>query len=220
MNGLAGDGAGSTTAGTGLRALHERLLADRSLQFDFGAVKPPEAWRPPPWLKVFGQVLNHWLGGALPAMTVVFWAGPAAIALAVIWIIIREGPGVRFPGFRRRAAPRPPPADWAPDPRRARALLENADRLAALGRFDQAVRLILHRGVEDIEARRPRLVRPAFTARDIAGLEALPPAARSAFAVIAAVVEFSAFAGQPIGEAAFARCRSAYEAFAYPEAWR
>jgi hypothetical protein len=217
---LTADRGATSPAGQDLRALHDRLLADRSLQFDFGDFRPPAPPHLPPWLKALGQLLNQLLGGALPAMKVVFWAGLGAAALAVIWLIVREGLGARFPAWRRRAAPRSAPADWAPDARRARALLENADRLAAQGRFDLAVRLILHRGIEDIEARRPRLVRPALTGRDIAGLEALPPAARGAFAVIAAVVEYSAFAGQPIGEAAFARCRSAYEAFAFPEAWR
>ena len=92
-------------------------------------------------------------------------------------------------------------------------------RLAAQGRYDQAVRLILHRGVEDIDARRPTVVRPALTARDIAVLAAVPAPARNAFARIAAVVEFSAFAGRPIGQEAFAQCRAAYEAFVSPEAW-
>jgi hypothetical protein len=174
----------------------------------------------PAWMKALGQFLNQIFGAAMPVLKVLFWAGVAAAVLVVVWLILREVAGARFTFGRRRSAPRPRPVDWLPDPRRARALLENADRLAALGRFDQAVRLILHRGVEDIEARRPRLVRPALTARDIAGLEAVPPAARGAFATIAAIVEFSAFAGQPIGEAAFARCRAAYAAFAFPDAWR
>jgi hypothetical protein len=207
-------------SGTDLRAVHARLLADRALQWDFGAFRPPEPVRLPPWLKALADVLAHALGWAVPALKYVFWGGLALAAVVVVWVIVREGMGVRFPTWRRRAPARPQPADWLPDPRRARALLENADRLAAQGRFDLAVRLILHRGIEDIDARRPKLVRPALTGRDIAGLEALPPAARGAFAAIAAVVEYSAFAGQPIGEAAFIRCRSAYEAFAYPEAWR
>jgi hypothetical protein len=202
-----------------LRTLHERLLRDRSLQFTFAAVKPPEPLRLPAWLRSLGELINKALGASMPVLRIVFWVGVGAVILLLIWVILREILGVRWAGRRRARAKRTTPVDWAPDPRKARALLENADRLAAQGRFDQAVRLILHRSIEDIDIKRPRLVRPALTARDIAGLESVPASARAAFARIAAVVEFSAFAGQPIGRAAFDQCRTAYEAFAFPAAW-
>jgi len=198
-----------------LARLHARLLRDRSLQFDFTADRPPPAFHTPAWLKALGD----WLVAAAPLLKVLFWIGVAVAVLLAVWLIIREVAGVRFARRRRARAARPTPVDWRPDARKARALLENADRLAALGRYDQAVRLILHRGVEDIDARRPAVLRPALTARDIAALAAVPAPARGAFARIAAIVEFSAFAGRPIGQDAFAQCRAAYEAFVSPEAW-
>jgi hypothetical protein len=213
------DGGGHGGGGD-LRALHDRLLRDRDLQFDFAVVEPPKPIHWPPWLHALGRWIDHVFGGALPLLKWVFWIGVGAAVLLVVWLILREVVGARWARRRRAVAPRGAPTDWAPDPRRARALLENADRLAAQGRFDLAVRLILHRGIEDIEQKRPRLVRPALTARDIAGLEALPASARAAFATMAAIVEFSAFGGQPIGESAFGRCRAAYEAFAFPDVWR
>jgi hypothetical protein len=202
-----------------LSALHARLLRDRDLQFAFPAVRTPSPFRQPDWLKALEDLIVRAFEAAWPVLKVLFWVGLALGAVLVLWLIGRELWGVRFARRRRAKAARATPADWRPDPLRAAALLENADRLAAQGRFDMAVRLILHRGVEDIDHRRPHAVRPALTARDIAALEAIPPAARTAFARIAAVVEFSAFAGRPIGEAAFARCRQAYEAFAAAEAW-
>ncbi len=202
-----------------LAALHARLLRDRDLQFAFPAVKTPAPFRQPDWLKALEDMLVRAFEAAWPVLKVLFWVGLALGAALILSLIVRELWGVRFARRRRAQAARAKPADWRPDPLRAAALLENADRLAALGRFDMAVRLILHRGVEDIDARRPHAVRPALTARDIAALETVPPAARTAFARIAAVVEFSAFAGRPIGEAAFAQCRQAYEAFVAPEAW-
>src|SRR3546814_10172873 len=42
----------------------------------------------------------------------------------------------------------------------ARALLAEADALAAEGRFAEAAHLLLYRSVEDIEGRRPGLVKP------------------------------------------------------------
>ena len=203
----------------GVAALHARLMRDRSLQFDFTAVQPPRPLHEPAWLRAVGEWLAKAVGAALPVLKVVFWVGVAAAVLLVVWLIVREVAGVRLARRRRAKAARPRPADWRPDARKARALLENADRLAAMGRYDQAVRLILHRGVEDIDARRPAVLRPALTARDIAVLPAVPAPARNAFARIAAIVEFSAFAGRPIGQDAFAQCRAAYEAFVSPEAW-
>jgi hypothetical protein len=202
-----------------LRDIHARLLHDRALQFDFSQVAPLKPLRVPDWLIALSRFLASGLNAALPVLKIIFWAGLGVAVLLVGWLILRELLGVRFSARRKARAVRAAPADWAPDPRRARALLENADRLAAQGRFDLAVRLILHRGVEDIEDRRPRLVRPALTARDIASLGAVPPAARAAFTRIAAIVEYGAFAGQPINRAAFAQCREAYQAFAVPQAW-
>lgn len=205
--------------GSGLTAIHARLLRDRSLQFDFAAAPRPRSIHEPAWLRALAEWIGRAFGAAAPVLKVVFWVGVAAAVLLVVWLIVREVAGVRFARRRRQRAARPRPADWRPDAQKARALLENADRLAAQGRYDQAVRLILHRGVEDIDARRPTVLRPALTAREIAGLGAVPAAARSAFARIAAIVEFSAFAGRPIGQDAFAQCRAAYEAFVSPEAW-
>lgn len=209
----------------GLAALHARLLRDRGLQFDFLAAPSPPPYHPPSWLKplaqaleALGRLLSPAAGPALSIAKVGLWIGVAVVALLLLWVIAREGLGAGWARRRERtsrAGALPPP-----DPVRARALLENADRLAAQGRFDLAVRLILHRGVEDIETRRPRLLGPALTARDIAGLDSLPAAARAAFTRIAAIVEFSAFAGQPIGRSAFDQCRQAYQAFAAPDSWR
>src|SRR3546814_9762389 len=71
----------------------------------------------------------------------------------------------------------------------ARALLAEADALAAAGRFAEAVHLLLYRSVEDIEGRRPGLVKPAMTSRDLAEAHDLPSVARGAFSRIARAVE-------------------------------
>jgi hypothetical protein len=121
---------------------------------------------------------------------------------------------------RRKAAAR---ADglalWAPEPEKARALLEDADRLAAEGRYDEAVHLLLFRSIDDLAGRRPEAVRPALTSRDLARIEAMPRPARAAFARIAEVVEKSFFGGRKVGAGEFSECRKAYEAFAFSEGW-
>lgn len=195
-----------------LAAAHKAMLADKGLQFDFAAPPPPP--KPPGWLEWLAKTFE-WLA---PLLKWIFWAGLAAIVLLILYFLLRELLGVRFQRRKRRLE-RAQAADWRPDAGRARALLEDADRLAAEGRYDEAAHLLLHRSVDELEGRRPGVVRPALTSRDIAGLAALPPKAKAAFTAIASAVEASFFGARPLDAAAFAECRKAYERFAFPEAW-
>jgi hypothetical protein len=206
-----------TPSAEAIRAAHAHLLQDRRIQFDFAVIPKPPKVDEPEWLKALGRFLNHAIDLAMPLLKVLFWVGVAAIAGLLLFLILREVLGVRF--SRRRAAARVQPVDWRPEAWKAKALLEDADRLAEEGRYDEAVHLILYRSIDDIEGRRPRLVRPALTARDIAALEGVPGAARAAFTQIARVVEASFFGGRDVDRNAFAACRKAYEDFAFPEVW-
>ena len=214
---MAAGGLSGTAAA--MRDVHARLLHDQALQFAFGNGAAPKPPQQPEWMKALGRFLAKAFEATLPVLKVVFWLGVALLVAGVLFLILREVVGVRFARRRRAAKPRAAVADWRPDPRKARALLENADRLAAQGRFDQAVRLILHRSVQDIDDRRPRLVRPALTARELSVAADVPGPARAAFTTVAAIVEYSAFAGQPIGAEGYKRCRAAYEDFVFPGAW-
>jgi hypothetical protein len=203
----------------GLRALQARLLGRRDLQFDYVAIATPRHGPAPEWLKELVRVIGRAIVAALPLLEILFWAGVAVAVTVVAVLIAREVLGVRLAGRRNASPPRRASADWRPEAGQARALLEDADRLAAGGDYDRAARLILHRGIADIDARRPRLIRPALTARDIAGLDDVPAAAREAFASIARAVETSLFGEQALGAEDFARCRRAYQTFAFPEIW-
>lgn len=209
------DGASSVSVGVTtadpVAAAHARLLQDPALQFGFDSV---ELTPPPDWLKPLLEVL----AAIAPILTWIFWGALALAAAGILWFILRELIRLRWPHRRRTVAAAEPEA-WRPQPAQARALLDEADRLAAEGRYADAARLLLHRSIEDLEQRRPRTVRPALTARDIARLDSLPAAARPAFHAIAEVVERSAFGGRPVDAPGFEACRNAYEAFAFPEAW-
>lgn len=194
-----------------LAAAHRAMLRTPGLQFDFAGLPPPP--QPPGWLEPLAKLF----GALAPVLRLVFWAGLAVGAALVAWFIIRELVMLRLPA--RKPRDKAAPVDWRPEPARARALLEDADRLAAEGRFDEAVRLILHRSIDDLAGRRPGAVRPALTSRDIAGLPVLPTAARGAFEAIVRAVESSLFAARPARAEDFDRCRTAYERFAFPEAW-
>jgi hypothetical protein len=212
--GLFAQGAEPSRAA--LEAAQARLLQDRSLQFHLKLQAPTPKAETPEWLKWLANLVGQ-LGHLL---SWVFWAAVVLGAAAIVLFILLEIARTRWPDlFKRKRKPRPSPVDWRPEAAVARALLAEADRLAAEGRYAEAARLLLHRSIEDIESRRPRLVRPAFTSREIAGLEGLPAAARLTFGFIAEIVERSLFGGREVDAANFAACRRAYEDFAFPGAW-
>lgn len=208
---------------------HRQLVGDPAIQFDLPRVDltPPE---PPAWLKWLADLFSgldfqapEWLRslfnffeGVAPGLGTVFYVILAILVLGALFFIIRFA--VRR--WRGRPAALAEEADLQPDAILARGLLGEADALAARGRFSEAAHLLLFRSIEDIDLRRPELVRPAFTSRDIAGLEPIPSRPRSAFARIAMSVERSLFAQRPLAEVDWRDCRAAYEEFAFAEAWQ
>lgn len=205
-----------------LRAAHERLLADHSLQFDLPFVGLPQTSPPPDWLVAIGKLIGGLIRIIGPFLSVIFWGGLALGVALLLYILVRSLMGADLSLRRKpaKAAPQAQPVEWRPDQARAKILLEDADRLAAEGKFAEAAHLLLFRSIDDIHGFRPALVRPAFTSRDIAGLDSLPNAARDAFSAIARIVERSFFGGREVDAAGFAECRQAYEAFAFPQAWK
>lgn len=232
-------GQGQITAGqqgaaelsSELASAHKALRADPAIQFNLTPVEPPP--QPPSWLKDFidwlGKTLKpvfDWIGSILPDAPVarfLFWSLIALAVAALLWIIIdrlRHGEW-RLP-WRRRVALAETEADeeWRPEAAPARSWLEEADALAAQGRFAEAVHHLLIRSIEDIAARRPKLVRPALTSRELAAADAIPSPARALFAHIAQLVERSLFGGRSVAEGDWQEARTAYADFALPQAWR
>lgn len=191
---------------------HARLLADDSIQFDLAPYRPPEV---PTWLSGLGQFLNDyfWL------LEIAFWVVVGIAALALAWVLYARFAGIDW-RWRRRRDEEDAAEAWRPAEAPARALLGEADLLARQGRYADAAHLLLFRSIEEIEQRRPRLVRPALTSRDIAAAPELPSGPRSAFASIAMLVERSLFGGRPVDEDDWRQCRAAYEEFALAGSWR
>jgi hypothetical protein len=206
--------ASDATAGAGADALaraHAALLKDGDLQFGFPAYQEPKV---PDWLQALGQVFD----AIAPIFPYIFYAGLVLGVVGILFSILRELIGRRFPSLRRKKPTVLTEPEWRPAPERARVLLEDADRLAAEGRYGEAAHLILYRSIEDIDGRWPNLVRPALTSRDIAAHRGLPDRARHTFGDIARVVEHHIFGGRTLSADDFASCRRAYEAFALPGA--
>jgi hypothetical protein len=232
---IAGEAQDAAGAADGLAAAHEALKADTSIQFSLQpAPLPPEA---PQWLRDFSESLGHalkpaarffqWIGNFMPDAPwarMLLWTVLAAAALGLaitVYQRIRDGDW-RLPGRRRSLSVEAEAEEeaWAPEAAPARSWLREADALAAQGRYSEAVHHLLFRSIEDIGRRRPRLVRPALTSRELAAAEALPAPARSLFARIAGLVEHSLFGGRPVAAADWAAARTAYADFVLPGTWR
>jgi hypothetical protein len=204
-----------------LEPAHAALLRQPDLQFQLNKAPPPP--QPPDWLIKLLKPLSDAMGAGLkalgPVAPYVFWTGVALGAAFILFLIGQRLFAVRrglvMGGLKLTGGAEP----WRPAPEQARALLEEADRLAAEGRFVEAAHLILLRSIQDIQARRPRAVAISLTSRDIAQLEALPPPARTLFAGIAEAVEISLFGGRPLDRVGYARCRDAYSSFAEAGSW-
>lgn len=195
-----------------LAQAHAQLLRDHSIQFNVDATPPSSP--PPQWLVALIDTLKV-LG---PYLGWIFWGGLALGLAFLIWKL--TAPLLRVDKGPKVASTHLTGVEDRPTALKAVRLLADADRLASEGRFGEAVRLLLHRSIDDIDERRPRAVPRSATAREISGLEALSPPARDCFSEIARVVEGFAFAGRSVDAAAFAHCREVYQTFALPQQWR
>lgn len=205
---------GAQPAETFARA-HQEVLSERALQFTLSQPPPPKP--PPEWLQWLGRFLDF-LASKGAFFQWAFWIAVGLVALLILYLIARSVFGFQF-GWRPRPRPDVDTA-WRPDQAKARVLLEDADALAAAGRFAEAAHMLLLRGVSDIIERRPRLIGPSLTSRDIAALPELPDLARPAFGLIAQIVERSHFGGRELGHSEWSEARAAYERMIFAEAWR
>ena len=197
---------------------HNALLSDSSIQFDLPMrppPPPPPPREPPPgWL----QWLADFFSADHPILRWLLWGLAALFAAWILWLLARRLMGADWP-WRRGAGEGEADESWRPEAAQARTLLGQADALAAAGRYSEAAHLLLFRSIEDVDERRPDVIRKSLTARDIAGLPALPDRPRGAFVRIALAVERAFFARRDLGESEWKACRAAYEEFAFAEAW-
>lgn len=211
------DDAGLATSETA-RESWEAVRDDSDIQFDPIEI-PPIPPREPSWFEEALEQFFRWLGelfgpfgtAIANAWPVLQWVLLAALIAFILYLIARTiGPLARSSaGKKTEEVP-----EWQPDRRESLALLEDADRLAAEGRFDEATHLLLQRSVGQIANARPDWVEPSSTARELASLSALPDAARAAFGTIAERVERSLFALRALDRTDWETARAAYAEFA------
>ena len=221
-NALVTTGTGESAAAAEVDSFASDWQALRSdEQIQFTPLKMPDRPEPPSWIqdvleflaRLFSPLtdLVRALGRALGMSgQAIMWLLLAGVVVLVAILLVRY---LRLFAARRAKADDTAP-EWAPDTGDALALLEDADRLAAEGHYDEATHLLLRRSVGQIAAARPGLLEPSSTAREIAALPALPEAARGAFAVIAERVERSLFALRSLSADDWHAARAAYADFA------
>jgi hypothetical protein len=184
------------------------------------AIKPPPPPEIPEWLQALGRLLmrifepiGRMLGVSWPVFQWVLVGLGVLLALFLTWRLLLEP---LLDKWRNRQ----PPAEevhWTPTQAEAIALLSDADRLAAEGRFGDAAHLLLRRSVRQIADARPDWLTAASTAREIALLPMLPEAGRRAFGVIAGRVERAVFALRDLDAQDWQTARGAYAQFAQIE---
>lgn len=199
------------------------LKGNADIQFAPVETLPPPPPEPPPEPGWFAEAITdffRWLGEVLgPIGTFIAWSWPvlqwvlvALVVVFVIYLVVRTIGPLAGRNHKNRAAQTVP--EWQPDREESIALLEDADALAAEGRFDEAVHTLLIRSVRQIAEARPDWVEPSSTARELAALPALSDAARRAFGTISERVEASLFALRALDRTDWEVARKAYSDFA------
>ncbi|MEL6542487.1 MAG: hypothetical protein AAFQ34_13945 [Pseudomonadota bacterium] len=220
------DDSGSPIAGAEGSAIYplpedySDIRSDPETQFAQLELKPPEP-KEPSWFSEMLQAFFDWLGGVFGPVggalasnwSIIQWGLFALLGALVLYLVLRlVGPLAK----RAATAEQPEVAEpeWTPVRAESLALLEDADRLANDGRYDEAARLLLQRSVGQISQAHPDWVEPSSTARELAALPKLSETARRAFGVMSAAVESSLFALRSLSKEDWKRARQAYADFA------
>lgn len=203
--------AGSPPATQAAQEAWRSVRRSGDLQF-----APVPDWTPAPapdWMKALTRFLRDLfepvgraLGLSWPVVEKILLVLAVAGAVLLIW---RVGTWL----WTLRRPPASPAPAWSPDAQAARALLADADALAAQGRFDEATHLLLLRSLDHIAAAHPGALTPASTAREIGAQTFLSATARATFGLLAGLVEQGRYALRPLGANDWQSARAAYADF-------
>ena len=188
---------------------YRRVKRDEAYQYELAEpipVRPPSAFER--WL---GKIFGAFFSVLAPLLEIIFWLGIGALAVGALYLIGRAIYETRF--AKPNQAKKEEKADiplYQPAEAQARILLDEVDKLAAEGRYGEAVHTLLFRSIQDIDRNRPNVVRRSLTAREIGSLSVLTDNARTAFSTIAGVSELAHFGGVSVNEAGFKTARKAY----------
>ena len=192
-----------------LRDSFRELKRDESIQYDLADVIPPKPQ------SAFSKALSDFFIGLFkilfPILELCFWIGVGILIVSMLYLIGRTIYETRFARHVKKEKKEEPEIPlYEPARAQARILLDEVDRLAAEGKYGEAVHTLLFRSIQDIDRNRPNVIRRSLTAREIGSLSILTQNSRQAFSTIAGVSELSHFGGNPIGKSGFDIARQAY----------
>ncbi len=195
-------------------AAQKVLFQDKSYQFTPLYPEPIAPVSVPDWFQAFLNTLAE----LSPVALIVFWLVVGALGIGLIALLVRVILSQTYhrPRLTRLTGKEP---EWRLSQDQAKALLADADDLAARGLYAEAVHVLLLRSIASIDDHKPGLIRPSLTSRDISRHPMIPDAARPAFSLLARHVEDGHFGGRPLDKAAFETCREAWGKFALREVW-
>lgn len=192
------------------RRAARQVVADESLQPEM----PGQAEaRPPPKMSFDGGGRGG-SRSSRPAATppaergsalgpAVLWTVGGLLVLGLVALVVRE----RMGPSAAEASVQPLPD--APPPPPERTIVDEADALAAAGRFAEAVHALLLRTIQALGRHMP--VPRALTSREILDRAGLPEAARDAFGDLVLAVELTRFGGRPADADDYARCVACFD---------
>jgi len=213
--------ATAQTSETSIELADNFLHSENEIEAAYRAVKRDDKYQyqlaepiPPPKKSNFDKALGRFFDGLfsflLPLMKIIFYLGVGALILSAVYLFGRAVYETRFarPDVEEKETEVVPL--YQPAQAQARILLDEVDKLAAEGRYGEAVHTLLFRSIQDIDRNRPNVVRRSLTAREIGSLSVLTLESRQAFSTIAGVSELAHFGGVLVNEAGFQTARKAY----------
>ena len=197
------------------------VQTDKDIERAYRAVKRNDAYqyelaepiprRPPSaFEKALGRFFNAIFSFLAPLLEIIFWLGLGVLGMGALYLIGRAIYETRFAKPQEKSEESPDIPLYQPAQAQARILLDEVDRLAAEGRYGEAVHTLLFRSIQDIDRNRPNVVRRSLTSREIGSLSVLTAKARTAFSTIAGVSELAHFGGVSVNKSGFETARSAY----------
>jgi hypothetical protein len=194
------------TDGETVRQSRDRVLADGSYQTERPQPEELPKIEPftiPPWL---AEIL-YWAILAGVAALVLFFLGSLALDL------LRNRAGLK--PNRDHAAEGPLRVETPPAEPRVldRATLAEADRLAAEGRFSEAIHLLLLVALARLQRELGPRVAPAMTGRELLHLPALPGATVEPLTRMVRLSEINHFGGRRAGEPDYRSARADFLRF-------
>ena len=202
---------------TELRQAFRRMKRESGVQWDL-RTDLPEKPKPPSkfWARV-GKWFAELFGALAPLFRVIFWVGLAALVAVLLYALFTAARAAIM-DRRAREDDEAPVPEYRPSAEVVRVLLDEADRLAAEGRYAEAIHVLLYRSIQDISRARPDAVRLSLTSREIARAPSLGERTRVAFGKIARAVERTHFAGRPASRADYDAARAVYAELVSPPA--